>query len=172
MPWTKYTLAFYESSFFEEFLQYYMNFLLFQADKLLSQDFKGILDRIIAFLPKDRQIMLYSATFPQTVEQFMVRMIFGFLEMGCRVNWGRIFLVFLATRRRNLVRPNCFTVANTWLKYFLKHCLQFWRDFSWKIVSKLKTYKKIFNPSDYKIRAMVNWRFQEWVSWKNEGQVI
>jgi ATP-dependent RNA helicase DDX6/DHH1 len=43
-----------------------------QADKLLSQDFKGILDRIISFLPKERQIMLFSATFPITVEQFMV----------------------------------------------------------------------------------------------------
>lgn len=45
--------------------------ILDEADKLLSQDFKGILDRIIAFLPRERQIMLYSATFPQTVEQFM-----------------------------------------------------------------------------------------------------
>jgi ATP-dependent RNA helicase DDX6/DHH1 len=45
--------------------------VLDEADKLLSQDFKGILDRIIAFLPRERQICLYSATFPQTVEQFM-----------------------------------------------------------------------------------------------------
>lgn len=42
-----------------------------EADKLLSQDFKGILDRIIAFLPPTRQIMLFSATFPITVTQFM-----------------------------------------------------------------------------------------------------
>lgn len=45
--------------------------VLDEADKLLSQDFKGILDRIISFLPKSRQIMLYSATFPITVESFM-----------------------------------------------------------------------------------------------------
>ena len=45
--------------------------VLDEADKLLSQDFKGILDRIISFLPQDRQIMLYSATFPLTVEAFM-----------------------------------------------------------------------------------------------------
>jgi ATP-dependent RNA helicase DDX6/DHH1 len=45
--------------------------VLDEADKLLSQDFKGILDRIISFLPKDRQICLYSATFPVTVEAFM-----------------------------------------------------------------------------------------------------
>lgn len=47
--------------------------VLDEADKLLSQDFKGILDRIISFLPKDRQIMLFSATFPNTVEAFVVR---------------------------------------------------------------------------------------------------
>lgn len=45
----------------------------FQADKLLSQDFKGMLDHIISKLPSERQILLYSATFPLTVKQFMVR---------------------------------------------------------------------------------------------------
>ena len=44
-----------------------------QADKLLSVDFKGILDRIILLLPAERQIMLFSATFPVTVEQFMAK---------------------------------------------------------------------------------------------------
>ena len=38
---------------------------------MLSQDFKGMLDRLISFLPEDRQILLYSATFPLTVESFM-----------------------------------------------------------------------------------------------------
>lgn len=42
-----------------------------EADKLLSQDFKGMLDSIIHHLPNDRQILLYSATFPLTVEHFM-----------------------------------------------------------------------------------------------------
>jgi len=45
--------------------------VLDEADKLLSQDFKGMLDQIISHLPMDRQILLYSATFPLTVEQFM-----------------------------------------------------------------------------------------------------
>lgn len=45
--------------------------VLDEADKLLSQDFKGMLDSIIDHLPRDRQIMLYSATFPLTVESFM-----------------------------------------------------------------------------------------------------
>ncbi|KHJ94611.1 DEAD/DEAH box helicase [Oesophagostomum dentatum] len=45
--------------------------VLDEADKLLSQDFQGILDRLISYLPKERQIMLYSATFPMTVTEFM-----------------------------------------------------------------------------------------------------
>jgi len=45
--------------------------VLDEADKLLSQDFKNMLDDVIAFLPNDRQIMLYSATFPLTVDNFV-----------------------------------------------------------------------------------------------------
>jgi ATP-dependent RNA helicase DDX6/DHH1 len=42
-----------------------------EADKLLSQDFKNMLDSVISYLPVDRQILLYSATFPCTVDQFI-----------------------------------------------------------------------------------------------------
>ena len=49
-----------------------MSLLLLQADKLLSQDFQGMLDGIIKLLPRNPQIMLYSATFPLSVEEFMV----------------------------------------------------------------------------------------------------
>ncbi|XP_018007402.1 ATP-dependent RNA helicase cgh-1 [Hyalella azteca] len=45
--------------------------VLDEADKLLSHDFRGMLDRLISYLPSERQILLYSATFPLTVEQFM-----------------------------------------------------------------------------------------------------
>lgn len=45
--------------------------VLDEADKLLSQDFKGMLDTVIKNLPQERQILLFSATFPLTVEQFM-----------------------------------------------------------------------------------------------------
>jgi len=45
--------------------------VLDEADKLLSQDFKNMLDDVIGYLPKDRQIMLYSATFPLTVDNFV-----------------------------------------------------------------------------------------------------
>ncbi|CAG7728220.1 unnamed protein product [Allacma fusca] len=45
--------------------------VLDEADKLLSQDFTRMLDKLISFLPLQRQILLYSATFPITVETFM-----------------------------------------------------------------------------------------------------
>ncbi|CAK1603824.1 unnamed protein product [Parnassius mnemosyne] len=45
--------------------------VLDEADKLLSQDFKRILDMVISRLPKERQILLFSATFPLSVKQFM-----------------------------------------------------------------------------------------------------
>jgi len=45
--------------------------VLDEADKLLSQDFNRMLDKLISMLPEKRQIMLYSATFPITVESFM-----------------------------------------------------------------------------------------------------
>lgn len=47
--------------------------MLDEADKLLGQDFKGMLDTLIAYLPEERQILLFSATFPITVEQFMLK---------------------------------------------------------------------------------------------------
>ncbi|XP_071536308.1 ATP-dependent RNA helicase me31b isoform X2 [Panulirus ornatus] len=47
--------------------------VLDEADKLLSQDFKGMLDRVISYLPPERQILLYSATFPLTVKQFKMK---------------------------------------------------------------------------------------------------
>uniref|UniRef100_A0A8C4DA44 RNA helicase n=1 Tax=Dicentrarchus labrax TaxID=13489 RepID=A0A8C4DA44_DICLA len=42
-----------------------------EADKLLSQDFVVLIEDIISFLPKERQILLYSATFPISVQKFM-----------------------------------------------------------------------------------------------------
>uniref|UniRef100_A0A668AJH2 RNA helicase n=1 Tax=Myripristis murdjan TaxID=586833 RepID=A0A668AJH2_9TELE len=44
-----------------------------EADKLLSQDFVILIEEIISFLPKDRQILLYSATFPVSVQKFMAK---------------------------------------------------------------------------------------------------
>ncbi|CAJ0964299.1 unnamed protein product [Ranitomeya imitator] len=45
--------------------------VLDEADKLLSQDFLQIMEDIIMTLPKNRQILLYSATFPLSVQKFM-----------------------------------------------------------------------------------------------------
>lgn len=41
-----------------------------EADKLLSQDFQGMMDKLLSYLPPTRQILLYSATFPVTVGTF------------------------------------------------------------------------------------------------------
>ncbi|KAF6260087.1 cytoplasmic DExD/H-box RNA helicase [Scenedesmus sp. NREL 46B-D3] len=41
-----------------------------EADKLLSPEFQPLIEQLISFLPEDRQIMLFSATFPVTVKQF------------------------------------------------------------------------------------------------------
>ena len=43
-----------------------------QADKLLSQDFVSMMEEMLGFLAKQRQILLYSATFPLSVQKFMV----------------------------------------------------------------------------------------------------
>ncbi|OQV14141.1 putative ATP-dependent RNA helicase DDX6 [Hypsibius exemplaris] len=48
--------------------------VLDEADKLLSQDFGQLLDRILVHLPKERQLLLFSATFPQSVDAFKSRL--------------------------------------------------------------------------------------------------
>jgi len=44
-----------------------------EADKLLSLDFQGVLERLLVYFPADRQIMLFSATFPTSVDSFLKR---------------------------------------------------------------------------------------------------
>jgi len=41
-----------------------------EADKLLSPEFQPLIEQIINFLPPERQILLFSATFPMTVKDF------------------------------------------------------------------------------------------------------
>lgn len=48
-------------------------FVMDEADKLLSPEFSPIVEQLIQYFPKDRQIMLFSATFPLIVKNFMVR---------------------------------------------------------------------------------------------------
>jgi len=44
-----------------------------EADKLLSPEFQPLVEQLINYLPKNRQILLYSATFPVTVKSFKDR---------------------------------------------------------------------------------------------------
>ncbi len=44
--------------------------VLDEVDKLLSMDFKQIVSRIIEIMPKEKQIMLFSATYPQEIKDF------------------------------------------------------------------------------------------------------
>mmetsp|Transcript_11721 Transcript_11721/g.32958 ORF Transcript_11721/g.32958 Transcript_11721/m.32958 type:complete len:506 (+) Transcript_11721:76-1593(+) len=41
-----------------------------EADKLLSAEFQILIEDIIRFMPAERQILMFSATFPVTVKQF------------------------------------------------------------------------------------------------------
>eukprot|EP01103_Thecamoeba_quadrilineata_P015989 TRINITY_DN5214_c0_g3_i1.p1 TRINITY_DN5214_c0_g3~~TRINITY_DN5214_c0_g3_i1.p1 ORF type:complete len:420 (-),score=85.03 TRINITY_DN5214_c0_g3_i1:859-2118(-) len=41
-----------------------------EADKLLSPEFQPIIEQLITVIPQERQILLYSATFPITVKSF------------------------------------------------------------------------------------------------------
>lgn len=45
-------------------------FVMDEADKLLSPEFTVVIEQLLSFLPKDRQVMLFSATFPIIVKTF------------------------------------------------------------------------------------------------------
>lgn len=45
-------------------------FVMDEADKLLSPEFTVVIEQLLAFLPKERQLMLFSATFPIIVKDF------------------------------------------------------------------------------------------------------
>ncbi|KXL47235.1 hypothetical protein M433DRAFT_64377 [Acidomyces richmondensis BFW] len=46
-------------------------FIMDEADKLLSPEFTVTIEQLLQFHPKDRQVMLFSATFPTIVKSFM-----------------------------------------------------------------------------------------------------
>ncbi|ODQ77966.1 hypothetical protein BABINDRAFT_163017 [Babjeviella inositovora NRRL Y-12698] len=46
-------------------------FIMDEADKMLSREFKVIIEQILAFFPEDHQSLLFSATFPMAVKSFM-----------------------------------------------------------------------------------------------------
>ncbi|KAK4132723.1 DEAD-domain-containing protein [Trichocladium antarcticum] len=45
-------------------------FIMDEADKLLSAEFTPVIEQLLRFHPKDRQVMLFSATFPVSVKEF------------------------------------------------------------------------------------------------------
>ena len=45
-------------------------FIMDEADKLLSVEFTPVIEQLLQFHPKDRQVMLFSATFPISVKEF------------------------------------------------------------------------------------------------------
>ncbi|KAI7882694.1 hypothetical protein K492DRAFT_57553 [Lichtheimia hyalospora FSU 10163] len=45
-------------------------FVMDEADKLLSPEFTPVIERLLAHFPNERQIMLFSATFPMVVKSF------------------------------------------------------------------------------------------------------
>ncbi|GMH00528.1 hypothetical protein Nepgr_002367 [Nepenthes gracilis] len=47
-----------------------------EADKLLSLEFQPLVEQLIHFLPKDHQILMFSATFPVTLKEFKDRLAF------------------------------------------------------------------------------------------------
>ncbi|KAM3566551.1 hypothetical protein ARSEF4850_000501 [Beauveria asiatica] len=48
-------------------------FIMDEADKLLSAEFTPTIEQLLRFHPKDRQVMLFSATFPLSVKDFSDR---------------------------------------------------------------------------------------------------
>eukprot|EP00916_Digyalum_oweni_P015286 GHVL01024990.1.p1 GENE.GHVL01024990.1~~GHVL01024990.1.p1 ORF type:complete len:411 (+),score=38.58 GHVL01024990.1:47-1279(+) len=57
-------------------------FVMDEADKLLSPEFEPIIQRLLKFLPQQRQILLFSATFPASVQQFRNKM----MKEACEIN--------------------------------------------------------------------------------------
>ena len=47
-------------------------FVMDEADKLLSPEFAPVMEQLLSFLPDNRQVMLFSATFPLIVKDFKV----------------------------------------------------------------------------------------------------
>ena len=60
----------------------------------MSQDFVVLIEDIIYFLAKNRQILLYSATFPISVQKFMVSS-----SRSRRKDLSKKFLVSVLTLR-------------------------------------------------------------------------
>jgi ATP-dependent RNA helicase DDX6/DHH1 len=47
-------------------------FVMDEADKLLSEEFTPVIEQLLGLCPRQRQVMLFSATFPHEVKDFSV----------------------------------------------------------------------------------------------------
>ena len=52
-------------------LDYCKMLVIDEVDKMLSTDFKSIVEQIIEIMPKDKQIQLFSATYPTEIQEFI-----------------------------------------------------------------------------------------------------
>lgn len=48
------------------------SFVMDEADKLLSEEFTPVVEQLLQIVPAERQVMLFSATFPNSVREFSV----------------------------------------------------------------------------------------------------
>ncbi len=62
-------------------------FVMDEADKLLSPEFTPVIEELLGFLPHERQVMLFSATFPMIVKDFKVSPMLWILPL--KINHGR-----------------------------------------------------------------------------------
>ncbi|KAL4882319.1 P-loop containing nucleoside triphosphate hydrolase protein [Aspergillus karnatakaensis] len=60
-------------------------FVMDEADKLLSPEFTPVIEQLLSFHPKDRQVMLFSATFPMIVKSFKINQSIIFCNSTNRV---------------------------------------------------------------------------------------
>ncbi|RAK74372.1 DNA repair protein SMC6 [Aspergillus fijiensis CBS 313.89] len=60
-------------------------FVMDEADKLLSPEFTPVIEQLLSFHPKDRQVMLFSATFPLIVKSFKINQSIIFCNSTNRV---------------------------------------------------------------------------------------
>jgi ATP-dependent RNA helicase DDX6/DHH1 len=47
-------------------------FIMDEADKLLSEEFEPVVEQLLQLVPAERQLMMFSATFPVSVKHFSV----------------------------------------------------------------------------------------------------
>jgi len=57
-------------------------FVMDEADKLLSEEFVELMDRLLSYTHNDRQVLLFSATFPRSVKVFKEKWMNGAYEIN------------------------------------------------------------------------------------------